>query len=44
VEPLTATQRRLLAHIEAVLVLEAVTEPLAFLVALTDEDQDAEEA
>jgi type VI secretion system lysozyme-like protein len=42
VEPPTTTQRRLLAHIEAVLVLEAVTEPLAFPVALTDEEQDAE--
>ena len=30
VEPPTTTQRRLLAHIEAVLVLEAVTEPVAF--------------
>ena len=43
VEPPTTTQRRLLAHIEAVLVLEAVTEPVAFPVALTDEPGDEEE-
>ena len=37
VEPPTMTRRCLLAYIEAVLVLQAVTEPVAFPVLLTDE-------
>jgi type VI secretion system lysozyme-like protein len=44
VEPPTLPQRRLLAHIEAVLVVNAVTEPVAFPVVLTDEPRDEEEA
>jgi hypothetical protein len=42
VEPPTPTRRCLLAHIEAVLVLQAVTEPVAFPVLLTDESHDEE--
>jgi type VI secretion system lysozyme-like protein len=42
VEPPTTTRRCLLAYIEAVLMLEAVTEPVAFPVLLTDEPHDEE--
>lgn len=44
VEPPTTTQRRLLAHIEAVLVVGTVTEPMAFPVALIEAPDTEEEA